>query len=80
MIFITGAYGFIGTNLVKKLVNKGYKVTCFVRKTSNISNLTKFSVNIKYGDIANLDSISRPLNKYNIFVLLTSLVLLRYQE
>jgi len=73
MIFITGASGFIGTNLVKKLVKKGYKVTCFVRKTSDISNLTKLFANIKYGDMANQDSISKALNKSEIVVHLAAI-------
>ena len=32
-IFVTGATGFIGSNLVKRLLAEGHEVTCYVRNT-----------------------------------------------
>ena len=34
--FVTGGTGFIGSHLVELLVDRGYHVTCTVRKTSNL--------------------------------------------
>ena len=68
MIFITGASGFIGTNLAGKLAKQGYKVKCFVRKSSNISALKDLGVEIAYGDITDKESISRAMGKNSIVV------------
>ena len=35
-ILITGATGFIGERLVKRLLEKDHDIYCFVRKTSDI--------------------------------------------
>jgi len=32
---VTGSCGFIGSHLVKALINRGYEVFCLIRKTSN---------------------------------------------
>ena len=50
-IIITGANGFIGSHIVKLFSNKGIKVTCFVRKDSNLEAIKEFDVEFKYGDI-----------------------------
>lgn len=56
MIFITGANGFIGTNLVKKLVKLNEEIVCLVRKNSNVRLLNSLGVKIVKGDITNIDS------------------------
>jgi dihydroflavonol-4-reductase len=48
---VTGATGFVGSNLVKALVRKGYSVTCLVRKTSDTEALPKESVRLVVGDL-----------------------------
>jgi len=40
-ILVTGGTGFIGRNLVRKLVEKGYEIHCIVRLNSNVSNIDK---------------------------------------
>jgi len=53
-IFLTGASGFIGSNLVKSLLEK-HSLTCFVRKLSDVSHLK--GTQIVYGDIRDSASI-----------------------
>src|SRR3972149_701748 len=56
-IFITGATGFIGTHLVRRLAQTEHKPCCLVRKTSRISELKKLSVTLAYGDVTDKDSL-----------------------
>lgn len=50
-IFVTGASGFIGQRLAKRLVENGHKVSVLVRKTSNIEPLKGLKLNVFYGDL-----------------------------
>jgi len=56
-IFITGATGFIGTHLVKRLVQTKHELYCLVRKTSNISELDKPGVTLISGDVTDKHSL-----------------------
>lgn len=56
-IFITGATGFIGTHLVKRLVQTKHELYCLVRKTSNISELDKPGVILITGDVTDKHSL-----------------------
>lgn len=52
-ILITGANSFVGANLTKKLISKGFDVNALIRKTSNkwrlkgISNLKEYEVDLR---------------------------------
>ena len=49
--FVTGATGFIGTQLTKKLIANGTKVTCLVRQQSNIQPLKNLGCEFVHGDL-----------------------------
>ena len=49
-VLVTGANGFIGKQLVRRLIARGDKVTCLVRQTSDVSALKKFKCSIVYAD------------------------------
>lgn len=57
MILVTGATSQVGIILVRKLLERGYKVRCLVRKTSNIDELEPNGVEFLYGDIEDRDSL-----------------------
>jgi len=61
--FVTGATGFIGTNLVRALVEEGHSVRALVRARSNRSNLHNLPMEICEGDLRddglNLESLLR---------------------
>ena len=63
---VTGATGFIGTHLVKALVEKGRDVRCLVRKTSNTTYLKKLGVELVYGDLLDRDSLKGIVKGVNI--------------
>jgi dihydroflavonol-4-reductase len=50
---ITGASGFLGTNLVHELVKAGWDVKAIVRKESNITYIKSLPIKIVFGDITN---------------------------
>lgn len=49
--FVTGASGFIGTNLVKQLGEAGWSVTAMHRETSDLTYLSRFPATLVVGDI-----------------------------
>ena len=58
---ITGATGFLGTHLVKTLLNEGREVRCLVRRTSSKSSLERLGVELVCGDLLDKDSLKRSL-------------------
>ena len=58
-VFITGASGFIGGNLVRRLVDKGYTVKALLRPGSKISTTLLNEVEIVEGDILDFDTVLR---------------------
>ncbi|MFQ5796769.1 MAG: NAD-dependent epimerase/dehydratase family protein, partial [Candidatus Bipolaricaulia bacterium] len=63
---VTGATGFVGSHLVEALVNKGYEVTCLVRKTSNLQWLEGLSISRVYGDVTDKASLREAIRDVNI--------------
>lgn len=54
---VTGANGFIGSNVVKRLLKEGVEVNVLVRKSSDLKFLKGLDVNYFYGDITNYATI-----------------------
>lgn len=54
---ITGATGFIGPSLVKKLTSQGHSCRCLVRYSSKAGALSYNGVELIEGDITNKDSL-----------------------
>lgn len=66
MILVTGGTGFIGSHLVESLTENGYDVRCLVRKTSNVSFLKTLDVELTYGDVMNVESLSEAVRGVDI--------------
>jgi nucleoside-diphosphate-sugar epimerase len=56
---ITGATGFIGGRLARRLVQEGYQVRCLVRASSDTSLLDELDVQIAVGDLTRPRSLAR---------------------
>jgi nucleoside-diphosphate-sugar epimerase len=54
---ITGATGFIGPHLVKKLVSEGHSCRCLVRNSSNAEVLKELGVELVEGDITRAETL-----------------------
>ncbi len=57
--FVTGATGFIGSNVVRMLLKRDWTVCALVRPDSDRKNLEGLDVEFAEGDLRDLDSIKR---------------------
>jgi nucleoside-diphosphate-sugar epimerase len=55
---VTGASGFIGSRLTRRLRDAGYEVRCLVRATSDVSALERLDVELFRGDLTNAATVS----------------------
>lgn len=60
-ILVTGATGFIGSNVLKRLVTQGHHVVALVRRSSNLDAFGDYvkDVELRYGDITDKDSVEK---------------------
>ena len=62
MILVTGANGFVGSAVARRLVQTGHQVRALVRPTSARINLAHLPVEIVEGDLGDADSLARATN------------------
>ena len=63
---VTGATGFIGHHLVKRLTERGQQVSCLVRRDSDRSGVEGFDPNYCIGDVTDLNSLRRALHGVDV--------------
>ncbi len=59
LAFVTGGTGFVGANLVRLLIERGFRVRCLVRPESDRSNLKSLPVEYIEGDLLKKDALKR---------------------
>lgn len=58
---VTGATGFLGSHVARKLVQKGEKVKILLRKSSKTQNIDDIKAERVYGDVMDVDSVRKAL-------------------
>jgi len=59
--FVTGSTGFVGLNLVQRLVTQGWDVTALHRASSDLAYLRRFDPRMAVGDITDAASVNAAL-------------------
>ncbi|MDH5570143.1 MAG: NAD-dependent epimerase/dehydratase family protein [Gammaproteobacteria bacterium] len=67
-ILVTGATSFLGINLVENLIANGYHVRALARKLSRIKRLKDFNIEIYYGDVADINSLTSAFKNIDIVI------------
>ncbi|MBY0558422.1 hopanoid-associated sugar epimerase [Hyphomicrobium sp.] len=60
--FLTGASGFVGTAVARRLIEEGLSVRALVRRTSNRANLSGLDLEIVEGDIRDASLLDKAVN------------------
>lgn len=67
-VLVTGSTGFLGARLVQTLVERGYQVRAFARRTSRAERLRRLNVEIHYGDMMDVASLGAAFEGINLVV------------
>lgn len=62
---VTGATGFVGSAVVRELLNHGHRVRVLVRANANRRNLAGLPVELAIGDLSDADSLAHALEGCN---------------
>jgi len=85
-IFVTGADGFIGSNLVEGLVKNGYEVKAYVLYNSfnswgwlqNLTDEAKSNFEVIFGDVRDSDRVTESMRGCDAVIHLASLIAIPY--
>jgi len=67
-VLVTGATGFLGGRLAKRLVDEGYPIRALARKLSNVGALKELGVDIAFGDLGDEASIAAAVKGVDVVV------------
>jgi predicted dehydrogenase/nucleoside-diphosphate-sugar epimerase len=67
-VLVTGASGYVGSQVVQQLVKEGYSVRALVRGLSRIEPLEQLGVELVFGDVRDLGSLSGAAEGMDILI------------
>lgn len=67
-VFVTGATGFIGGNLIKEAINRSWEVTVLIRKTGQSSIFKGKNIKFVLGSVENPDCFKDKLNGIDLVI------------
>ncbi|MEN8194183.1 MAG: NAD-dependent epimerase/dehydratase family protein [Bacteroidota bacterium] len=65
---ITGASGLIGSHIAEYFTGERLRIACLVRKNSRTEFLETLNVEIKYGDITDIDSLTKAFTETDFII------------
>ncbi len=71
-IFVTGGNGFIGSNVVRQLIDEGHQVRCLVRETSKTERIDGLDWERFVGDVRNADTMVKGIEGCDAVIHLAS--------
>lgn len=72
-VLVTGANGFIGSVVTRKLLEQNYQVRCLLRSTSNTDRLENLTFERAIGDVRDIESIRSAMKDCDTCIHLASL-------
>lgn len=67
-ILVTGGTGYVGSEVIRQLVDAGYHVRAYVRKTSHTDALENLGVELVYGDIREAEILKQAAQGMDVIV------------
>ena len=65
-VLVTGGTGFIGSHLVRRLLDRGAEVRCLARPASRLDNLKELPIEIVRGDLRDLSSLREAMRNCSV--------------
>jgi len=73
-VLVTGANGFIGSHVCKKLLEDGFDVKALVRRVSDISSIKDMPIKIEYGSLNDIKDLRNVVKNVKIVIHLAAVM------
>src|SRR5690349_2680336 len=67
-VLVTGANGFLGSNLIRELYRSGYEVKILIRPSADLNSISDIPCEIFFGNIDNKEHVQQAVSGVDIVV------------
>lgn len=67
-VFVTGADGLLGNNMVRMLLDKGHEVKVFIQTGKDLGYLSGLNIEASYGDLLNFDEVLNAMKGADVVI------------